>query len=300
MKNIITFSGGKDSLATIIWAKNNLPDFEVVFCDTGWEHPATYNHIKQIEEWIGKEFVVLKHKEYPRGFIDLCIKKKRVPSQGARFCTEKLKVEPMIDYILSQKFDTQVIQGVRADESLSRSMMKQKDDYFRFYFEPKKNDKNGNPVFDKYRKKDIEAHCNEFSVDVFRPILKWNAQQVFEYIFEAGLKANPLYYEGFSRVGCFHCIMARHDEIKIIFEKYPETIAEIKNIEKEVGRSFFSPGYIPDWACSGTGVTKKSKRFVFPWIDDVVKYLQDNPNQIQMFPKHTGCISVYNICESGK
>ena len=25
MKHIVTFSGGKDSLATIIWAKNNLP-----------------------------------------------------------------------------------------------------------------------------------------------------------------------------------------------------------------------------------------------------------------------------------
>ena len=53
MKYIVTFSGGKDSLATIIWAKNNLPDFDVVFCDTGWEHEATYKHIKQIEEWIG-------------------------------------------------------------------------------------------------------------------------------------------------------------------------------------------------------------------------------------------------------
>ena len=30
MKYIVTFSGGKDSLATIIWAKENLPPFRVI------------------------------------------------------------------------------------------------------------------------------------------------------------------------------------------------------------------------------------------------------------------------------
>jgi 3'-phosphoadenosine 5'-phosphosulfate sulfotransferase (PAPS reductase)/FAD synthetase len=304
MKHIVTFSGGKDSLATIIWAKNNLPDFEVVFCDTGWEHPATYNHIKQIEEWIGKEFITLTNPKYPNGFIDLCIAKKRVASTKARFCTEELKVKPMIDYIIDYLLpfnnDIVIYQGVRADESLSRSMMKQKDDYFKFYFEPYKHDKKGKPVYHTYRKKEIVKAYNSKFVDVHRPILKWNAQQVFEYIFEAGLKANPLYYEGFGRVGCFPCIMSTHSEIKLIIERYPEYIDKIRLLEQTIGMSFFGKDYIPVWACSGRAIDKKGGVMVFPWIDDVVKYLQDNPNQIQMFPKHTGCISVYNICESGK
>ena len=301
MKNIVTFSGGKDSLATIIWAKNNLPDFEVVFCDTGWEHPATYKHIKQIEKWIGKDFIILTNPKYPNGFIDLCLKKGRVASTKARFCTEELKVKPMIDYIIDclLPFNSEItiIQGVRADESLSRSMMKQKDDYFKFYFEPKKNDKNGMPVFDSYRKKDIVKAYDTKSVDVFRPILKWSAQQVFEYIFNADLKANPLYYEGFSRVGCFPCIMSVHSEMKVILEKYPEYIDKIRDLEKKLGRSFFGVDYIPAWACTGRDAGTGRK---FPWIDDVVKYLQDNPNQTHLFPKAKGCISVYNICETGK
>jgi len=45
MKWLVTFSGGKDSLATIIWAKQNLQDFDVVFSDTGWESPKTYAHL---------------------------------------------------------------------------------------------------------------------------------------------------------------------------------------------------------------------------------------------------------------
>ena len=304
MKYILTFSGGKDSLATIIWAKKNLPNFEVVFCDTGWEHDSTYQHIKQIEEWIDKKFIVLTNPKYPNGFIDLCIAKKRMPSTMARFCTEELKVKPMIDYMVDYLFpynnDIAVIQGVRSEESLSRSMMKEKDDYFKFYFEPKKNDKRGNPIYDTYRRKEIVKAYNSKSVDVIRPIHKWTAAQVFEYIFDAGLKANPLYYEGFGRVGCFPCIMATHSEVKIIIDRYPTYIAKIRKLESDVGRSFFPPDYIPERFCTGRAIDKKGRAKSFPYIDDVVKYLQENPNQVQMFPKNKGCQSVYSICETGK
>lgn len=298
MKYILTFSGGKDSLATIIWAKENLPDFDVVFCDTGWEHESTYQHIKQIEEWIGKQFVVLTNPKFPNGFIDLCIKKGRVASTKARFCTEALKVKPMIDYLLSLEEDVTVIQGVRAEESISRANMKEKDEYFRFYFEPKKHDKKGNPVYDKYRKKDVVKFLDSYDCDVIRPIHKWSASQVFEYIFSAGLKGNPLYYEGFSRVGCFPCVMATHNEIKIIIERYPNYIDKIRCLEKAIGRSFFPPLYIPEWACTGKSKKKTGENMKFPWIDDVVRYLQDNPNQVQMFAKNKGCQSVYAICET--
>jgi 3'-phosphoadenosine 5'-phosphosulfate sulfotransferase (PAPS reductase)/FAD synthetase len=297
MKYILTFSGGKDSLATVIWAKKNLPDFDVVFCDTGWEHETTYQHIKQIEEWIGKQFVVLTNAKYPNGFIDLCISKKRVASTKARFCTEELKVKPMIDYLLSLEQDITVIQGVRAEESISRANMKEKDEYFRFYFEPKKHDKNGNPVYDSYRKKDVVKFLDSYDCDVIRPIHKWTASQVFDYIFDAGLKGNTLYYQGFGRVGCFPCIMATHGEIKILCERYPEYIDKIRELENSIGRSFFPPGYIPEWACTGISKKKTGEKMKFPWVDDVVKYIQDNPNQVELFPKNKGCQSVYAICE---
>ena len=48
MKVIVSFSGGKDSLASLLWVRNNLTkDFITVFCDTGWEHPLTYNISKK-------------------------------------------------------------------------------------------------------------------------------------------------------------------------------------------------------------------------------------------------------------
>lgn len=49
MKIIVTFSGGKDSLASLLWVRNNLTkDFITIFCDTGWEHPLTYQYKEQL------------------------------------------------------------------------------------------------------------------------------------------------------------------------------------------------------------------------------------------------------------
>ena len=51
MKTIVTFSGGKDSLAALLWIRNNFSkNFTTVFCDTGWENPITYRYINEIAE----------------------------------------------------------------------------------------------------------------------------------------------------------------------------------------------------------------------------------------------------------
>ena len=55
MKVIVTFSGGKDSLAALLWVREHITkNFTTVFCDTGWEHPLTYEYINRIAEHGGK------------------------------------------------------------------------------------------------------------------------------------------------------------------------------------------------------------------------------------------------------
>ena len=298
MRYISTFSGGKDSEAVAIWAMNNLEDFTLVFCDTGWEDKKTYLHIKSVEEFLGKQMKVLKSSKY-KDFIDLCIKKKRVASTKARFCTEELKTRPMIDYILSLGEDVTILQGVRNDESEARKNLKERDEYFRFYFEPYGYDKKGRAKYHTYRKKEVVAYCEQFTVDVYRPIIKWTAQQVFEYIFQHNRKANPLYYEGFSRVGCFPCISCRHQEIRLIALNYPERIDRIRELEHILGYTFFPPLYIPKQYCDRTVINKKGKRTYYASIDAVVQYVTGTyKNQNDLFEIPKGCISVYNICDN--
>lgn len=65
MKVIVTFSGGKDSLASLLWVRNNLTkDFITIFCDTGWEHPLTYKYIEEIREQLGLNLITVKSKKF--------------------------------------------------------------------------------------------------------------------------------------------------------------------------------------------------------------------------------------------
>ncbi len=297
MRHIGTFSGGKDSLAVAIWMKNNLVNPELAFCDTKWEAIKTYQHIDDVTKQLDIPIKTLVNLSF-EGLVELFIKKKRAASTKARFCTEELKVKPMIDYILSIKDDVTIYQGVRAEESEARRYLSAKDEYFKFYFEPYGFDKKGRPKYHTYRKKDVFEHLNSYSVDVVRPILKWGFEIVFQYIFENGLSPNPLYFEGFSRVGCFPCVMCTHSEVVLLMERYPERIEEIRALEQMIGRTFFPPGYIPTRYCSLRVISKNGKAVMCPTIDDVLKYLLDDPNQTRLFEKNSGCISVYNICDA--
>lgn len=261
MTNIISFSGGKDSTALILWAKENLESFQTIFCDTGWEDKITYDYIEYINHFLlGGKLIVLKSEKYD-GFADAAIKKKVIANTNMRYCTTELKIIPTKKYI-KQFDDVHLYNGIRADESPRRAAM----------------DEN---VYDDY-----------FNCWVHRPLLKWTAKQVFDIQIKNGIEPNPLYKMGMNRVGCMPCIMSNHKEMKNIIKNRPDIIDKIRKLEKDVGNSFFKYNYIPEYACTG----RSPKGIKFPWIDDVVKYLQGNPNQTEMFEYPT-CMSFYGLCE---
>ena len=156
MKVIVTFSGGKDSLAALLWTREHITkNFTTVFCDTGWEHPLTYEYINRIADKLHLDLVTLKSKKYD-GMVDLARHKKRWPSTRARFCTQELKTKPCIDYVLDKIQDNMLmIQGIRAAESASRAKMQAQCTYFKYYFEPYGYDKVGKPKTHTYRGKEV-------------------------------------------------------------------------------------------------------------------------------------------------
>lgn len=172
MKQICTLSGGKDSQAVAIFLKNENIDCDYVFCDTGWEDVVTYEFIKQFMDKMKKLLITIKNEKYDNGMIDMVKYKKRFPSTKARFCTDELKVKPMIDYILSQECDVLIYQGIRHEESTNRAGMEKHDEYFKYYFEPYKIDeKTGKKKYYTYRKKDIVKWLEKYTCDVTRPII---------------------------------------------------------------------------------------------------------------------------------
>ena len=294
MKTIVTFSGGKDSLAALLWIRNNFTNnFITVFCDTGWEHPLTYRYINEIAETLQLDLVKLKSKNFD-GMVDLAKKKSRFPSSQRRFCTSELKTIPTIDYLLDVvNDDFMIIQGIRKAESESRSKMDAQCNYFKYYFEPYKHDKQGRAKYHNYRKKEIIDFHKTKATDVWRPVFDWTAQQVIDYILDNGLEPNPLYKMGFKRVGCFPCIMSGNQEIYQITERFPERITEIAEYEKECKSSFFGPDSIP----------KKSYKGNYPVITDVARYVRTKHERGTLFDEIEGtsshsCMSYYSgVCE---
>lgn len=289
-KIYVFFSGGKDSQSCLILAakKYGVENIQAVLCDTDWENPVTYEHIHNVCNDMGVRLITIKSEKYD-GMVDLAIKKKRFPSTKARFCTEELKVRSSIDFILSQESNVIIIEGIRGSESKSRSLMSNQCSYFKHYFQPYGYDKDGKPRYRTYRKKDIIEWTKKYNADTERLVFDYTAQEVIDLILHNSQQPNPLYYNGFSRVGCFPCFMTNHRDMKQIIKVYPDRINEIREAEIKVGRSFFPPNYIPRWAC---------KNGEFPLVDDVVKYLNEQDATIDAFESETpSCMSRYGLCE---
>ena len=296
MRVLVAYSGGKDSQACLIWAidKYGLKNIEAVFCDTGWEHPTTYNHINKTCKDLNVKLVIVKSKKY-NGMIDLAEKKKRFPSIMARFCTSELKSIPFIDYVLEQKEHLIIIQGIRAQESHNRSKMKKQCRFFKYYFEPYTHDKKGKAKYHTYRKKDIIAWTEKYSDDILRPVFDWSGIEVINYILDNKMKPNSLYYEGFKRVGCFPCIMSGHKEVYEIIKRYPAQFEKILKEEKRIGSSFFKIDFVPDYAKSGV-CPRTGKKYAKG--EDVKKYLENKNMTMDLFEDEAiSCSSYYHLCE---
>lgn len=184
MRHIVCFSGGKDSTALVLWAKENLAEFTTVFCDTGWEVSITSAYIAEVDQALGLSVITLRSEKYENGFVDLCRLKGRAPSARARFCTEALKVRPMIDWLKTLDDEATVYQGIRADESESRSKMQARE------------------------------WSDDYDAWIERPLFHWTVEQVFAIAAKWGIKPNPLYLLGAKRVGCFPCVMVNMGELK--------------------------------------------------------------------------------------
>ncbi len=330
IQSIVALSGGKDSVATLLKVRAEGWKPKVVFCDTGWEHPMLYEYLKYLEKALGIDIIFLKSNKY-EDFIDMVIQKKRFPSTLARFCSELLKVHPMIDYLLDEVADNfLVFQGIRKNESQKRSKMNESCTFFRYYLEPYGFDKKDKPRYHKYRRSDVLEFVKRGLLhDVQRPVFHLTADECFKLHAEYGIDPNPQYKANMGRVGCFPCVMVTHDELWQIYLRFPWRIDELIEWEKKLGTTFFPPGYVPkryaskevsfkydkskltqeeiDYLQEYLGIEfdehgKAQGKMKVNTVEDVIRYLKDKHAQGHIFEEYdkrtiTSCDSIYNICE---
>ena len=198
---VASISGGKDSAALSLWLTENGIEHRRVFADTGWEHPSVYEYLRgPLTEKLGPIDEV-------RGLLqmaDLVRKKGMFPSRLRRFCTEDLKVRPLVAYHDALGAETVNVVGIRAAESAARAKLAEWE------------------------------WSDAFDADTWRPLIAWSEQDVIDMHARHGLAPNPLYLRGASRVGCFPCIFARKSEIALVAKLMPERIDEIRQLEADV------------------------------------------------------------------
>lgn len=110
-RQILGFSGGKDSTACALLMYEQGEDFDLFFTPTGDELPELVHHIIRVVEHTRKHLIVAKNRsldEWIHHFDAL-------PNHRQRWCTRLIKIEPCIAW-LTQHPGTTLCVGLRADE----------------------------------------------------------------------------------------------------------------------------------------------------------------------------------------
>lgn len=119
VRHVLGISGGKDSTALAIYLRKKYPNLEIeyYFCDTGKELPETYSLLNGLESFLGKKIKrLLAAPNSPIDPFDHFIDLYRgfIPSSNARWCTQKLKLEPFERFVGDDPVISYV--GIRGDE----------------------------------------------------------------------------------------------------------------------------------------------------------------------------------------
>ena len=220
---IVSVSGGKDSTLCLALAiekyKNTGVPIIPVFSDTGWEHPLTYEYLKELEKFFQVRIVRLKSTT----MMDLLKEKKIFPSPRRKLCSQVLKTTPQREFYKWLYFTipfkvAELWLGVRREESPAR---KRTEDYIL-------------PAGEKTRFRERFP----FDLHFVYPIKDLTTGQVFKELKRRKIPINPLYSKGFSRVGCYPCFISKKDIIEVIVKALEgdefsrKRLEELKELDK--------------------------------------------------------------------
>lgn len=313
--NVISVSGGKDSTALLLLALERQPDnLKAVFCDTGNEHPITYDYVQYLNEKVFPIETVRadmsetmerrreKMRKIIAGEIDEVAKGLKYP-----FTVERAKeVLPLLEITGNPFLDQIVARGMFpttmrrfCSEELKRNVLVEQVQM------PLLDGGNTVIAWQGVRADESKARANYPEWDEvggglfnYRPILKWTVEDVFAMHRKHGVEPNPLYKLGMKRVGCMPCIHAGQDELLEIAKRFPEQIDRIHEWEKKVAATSRAPELASFFEYSKMAKkTAEGDTGIHAQINYVKRRKEKNRDLFQSIDDVPLCSSSYGLCE---
>lgn len=255
---VAAFSGGKDSQVALDLVSRVIPAeyYQVIYSDTDMELPSSIEIFEETKQLYQKKYPELKfHIGKNKTSTENYWKEFGPPSRFHRWCCTVIKTVPfnrLLQKLHNGKYNPRVlvVEGVRREESNKRSTYER-----------------------------IGKGVKHTLVTNVRPVLNWNATEIWLYLFLRKLPINQSYRNGLTRVGCSVCPFSTGWSENIIHKTYPEITNKyfsiIEEQTKKIGITNYDKkiSYIKsgNWKkrAGGKGLTKETSR---------VDFIKNNPD----------------------
>lgn len=316
VKHVVSFSGGKDSAATLGLAIERCGRENVVCLsvDTGNEHEITINHIKHTSEVLGIDIEVLKADfseqiKAKRRFIstdqrigrDKYGRKLRWSNKSKRRALSVLHPtgNPFLDLCLWKgRFPSRMAQF--CTEELKRNVLVSRqidiidDGWAVVSWQGIRRDESAKRFSAKKFERLGPRHW------IFRPILDWSASDVIEYCIHNGIPINDLYKQGMGRVGCMPCINVRKSELMEISNRFPEYI-RVKELWEDLVSKSSKRGFSTFFHHGASDIKRNDELFLRNKISESVNWSKTSMGGVQFdlfsIGEVASCSSQYGLCE---
>lgn len=243
MPLVVKYSGGKDSDVILQLAKESGVPFRVDHNLTTADPPDNVYYIRRVFARLREEGIDAKINVPKRSLWRIMRETLVIPSRVVRVCCGELKERKMPDA-------PYIVTGVRWAESANR---RAKSGIAMVYAEHPSTSARytggeqvaaaaGLLTTDDASSRRLFEQCRMRGVRVLNPIIDWSDEDVWSYLHSRGIEGNPLYKEGWTRIGCVGCPLAGRRAREIAFARYPklykawrDAIAYVIAKRKEMG-----------------------------------------------------------------
>ena len=185
----VSYSGGKDSLVTLLITLKAVGRLPIIFADTGLEFPETIENVRKVRDLYGLELI---ERSGNAGFWE-GFETNGPPAVDFRWCCKACKLMPVKELIEETWGEALSLIGQRKYESAKRMQSPR-----------------------VWRNKNVPCQLSA------APIQHWTAMHDWLYLFREKAPYNPLYELGLDRIGCFMCPSSDISCMKDIAAMYPE------------------------------------------------------------------------------